>query len=322
MPAFEYQALDARGKNSKGVLEADNARHARALLREQKLTPVSVALASQQEKLLASGSQWFKRNISASELALITRQLATLVEAALPIESALLAVAEQCDKPRLKNMMMTVRSKVVEGYSLAEGLAEFPHVFDHLFRSMVAAGEKSGHLDQVLNRLADYTEQRQHMRSQILQALLYPIILTCFAILVISILLAAVVPKIVGQFEHMGQTLPGTTLFLIAASDFLRAYGIFVLIGFMLLLVLFGVFNGMAHLLFARAFALAPVSVLAPFEYSPLLIGGVIGFLIWAEVPGWTTLAGASLVVAAGLYNVYREQVRRAQERSRMKDNA
>ena len=239
MAAFEYQALDARGKTSKGVLEADNARHARSLLREQKLTPVNVVLASQQEKLLASGKQWFKRSISASELALITRQIATLVEAALPIEGALLAVAEQCDKPRLKNMMMTVRSKVVEGYSLAEGLAEFPHVFDHLFRSMVAAGEKSGHLDQVLNRLADYTEQRQHMRSQILQALLYPIILTCFAILVISILLAAVVPKIVGQFEHMGQSLPGTTLFLIAASDFLRAYGIFVLLGIILALVLF-----------------------------------------------------------------------------------
>lgn len=239
MPAFEYLALDARGKNSKGVLEADNARHARALLREQKLTPVSVGLASQQEKLLASGKQWFKRTISASELALITRQLATLVEAALPIEGALLAVAEQCDKPRLKNMMMTVRSKVVEGYSLAEGLAEFPHVFDHLFRSMVAAGEKSGHLDQVLNRLADYTEQRQHMRSQILQALLYPIILTFFAVLVISILLAAVVPKIVGQFEHMGQTLPGTTLFLIAASDFLLAYGVFVVLGLMLAMVAF-----------------------------------------------------------------------------------
>jgi general secretion pathway protein F len=230
VPAFEYQALNARGKNSHGVLEADTARHARALLREQKLTPVSVVLASQQEKLLASGKQWFKRKISASELALITRQIATLVEAALPIESALLAVAEQCDKPRLKNMMMTVRSKVVEGYSLAEGLAEFPYVFDHLFRSMVAAGEKSGHLDQVLNRLADYTEQRQHMRSQILQALLYPIILTCFAVLVISILLAAVVPQIVGQFEHMGQTLPGTTLFLISASDFLRAYGLVVLL--------------------------------------------------------------------------------------------
>lgn len=239
MPAFEYQALDARGKSNKGVLEADNARHARALLRDQKLTPVSVELASQQEKLLASGKQWFKRNISASELALITRQLATLVEAALPIEGALLAVAEQCEKPRLKNMMMTVRSKVVEGYSLAEGLAEFPHVFDHLFRSMVAAGEKSGHLDQVLNRLADYTEQRQHMRSQILQALLYPIILTGFAITVIAILLAAVVPQIVGQFEHMGQTLPGTTLFLIASSDFLRAYGILVLLALLLGVVMF-----------------------------------------------------------------------------------
>lgn len=239
MAAFEYQALDARGRKNKGVLEADNARHARQILRERKLTPLMVDLASKQEKTLASGKSWFKRNISAGELALITRQLATLVEAALPIESALLAVAEQCEKPRLKNMMMTVRSKVVEGYSLAEGLSEFPHVFDHLFRSMVAAGEKSGHLDQVLNRLADYTEQRQHMRSQILQALLYPIILTCFAVLVIAILLAAVVPKIVGQFEHMGQNLPGTTLFLIAASDFIRYYGVFVLLAIMLAILAF-----------------------------------------------------------------------------------
>lgn len=239
MAAFEYQALDLRSRKVKGVLEADNARHARQLLRERKLTPLSVELASRQEKLLATGKTWLKRKISASELALLTRQLATLVEAALPIESALLAVAEQCEKPRLKNMMMTVRSKVVEGYSLAEGLAEFPHVFNHLFRSMVAAGEKSGHLDQVLNRLADYTEQRQHMQSQIMQALLYPIILTTFAIIVISILLAVVVPQIVGQFEHMGQALPGSTLFLIAASDFIRHYGLFVLLAVMLSLIVF-----------------------------------------------------------------------------------
>jgi len=229
--AFEYQALDSKGRKSKGVLEADNARHARQLLRDQKLTPLSLELASQQEKMLASGKKWFQSGISAGDLALITRQIATLVEAALPIENALQAVAEQCEKPRLQSMMMGVRSKVVEGYSLAEGLAEYPYVFDHLFRSMVAAGEKSGHLDAVLNRLADYTEQRQHMRSQIMQALLYPAILTFFAIAVISILLTAVVPKIVEQFEHMGQNLPGATLFLIAASEFLRAYGIFVLAG-------------------------------------------------------------------------------------------
>lgn len=237
MAAFEYQALDVRGKKAKGVLEADNARQARQLLREQKLTPLTVELASQQEKLLASGKSWFKRKISASELALITRQLATLVAAALPIESALLAVAEQCDKPRLKNMMMSVRSKVVEGYSLAEGLAEFPHVFDHLFRSMVAAGEKSGHLDQVLNRLADYTEQRQHMRNQILMASVYPIVMVVVSLLVIGILLAAVVPKITEQFEHMGQQLPALTRFMISASDTVQQHGIWVMIVLLLAIV-------------------------------------------------------------------------------------
>lgn len=230
MAAFEYQALDARGKSSKGVLEADNARHARQLLRERKLTPVSIELASQQEKIIASGRNWFQSGISAADLALITRQIATLVEAALPIENALLAVAEQCEKPRLRNMMMGVRSKVVEGYSLAEGLAEFPHVFDRLFRSMVAAGEKSGHLDAVLNRLADYTEQRQHMRSQLLLALMYPLIMAIVAVAVISILLVAVVPKIVDQFSHLGQTLPWSTKFLIASSEFLSQNGLYLLV--------------------------------------------------------------------------------------------
>lgn len=226
MAAFEYQALDARGKSNKGVLEADNARHARSLLRERKLTPVSVVLASAQEKVLAGRKSWFKASVSTAELALLTRQLATLVEAALPIESALLAVAEQCDKPRLKNMVMTVRSKVVEGYSLAEGLAEFPHVFDHLFRSMVAAGEKSGHLDQVLNRLADYTEQRQHMRNQILMASIYPVVMVVVAIAIIAVLLSFVVPKITEQFEYMGQQLPALTRFMIGASEFVQSYGL------------------------------------------------------------------------------------------------
>ena len=237
MAAFEYQALDSKGRKTKGVLEADNARHARQILREQKLTLLNLEAVSQQEKQRAASRSLFAPSISASDLALITRQIATLVEAALPIESVLMAVAEQCEKPRMKSMMMAVRSKVVEGYSLAEGLAEFPHVFDHLFRSMVAAGEKSGHLDAVLNRLADYTEQRQHMRSQVIQALMYPAILTFFAIAIISVLLATVVPKIVDQFIKMGQTLPDTTLFLIAMSDFLRNYGLLVLLAMVLAII-------------------------------------------------------------------------------------
>ncbi|MCC5851804.1 MAG: type II secretion system inner membrane protein GspF [Alkalimonas sp.] len=238
MAAFSYQALDSRGKKSKGVLEADNARQARQLLRERKLTPLSVDLAANQEKTSASRRSFFKRSIPTADLALITRQLATLVAAALPIENALLAVAEQCEKPRLKNMLMGVRSKVVEGYSLAEGLAEFPHVFDHLYRSMVAAGEKSGHLDQVLNRLADYTEQRQHMRNQILMASIYPVVMVIVALAVIAILLAAVVPQITEQFEYMGQQLPALTRFMISASDWVRDYGIWALLGILLLAVL------------------------------------------------------------------------------------
>ena len=235
MAAFEYQALDGHGRKNKGVLEADNARQARQLLRERQLTPLVVELASRQEKAISASKSWFKRKIPTAELALITRQLATLVAAALPIENALLAVAEQCEKPRLKNMLMGVRSKVVEGYSLAEGLAEFPHVFDHLYRSMVAAGEKSGHLDQVLNRLADYTEQRQHMRNQILMASIYPVVMVFVAIAVIAILLSAVVPQITEQFEHMGQQLPLLTRFMIGASDVVRTYGIWILLAFMLL---------------------------------------------------------------------------------------
>lgn len=225
MAAFEYKALDSRGKNKKGLLEADTAKQIRSMLREQGLTPLEVTQAADKEKQQAkSGGGLFKANISAHELSLITRQLATLVQSALPVEAAVLAVAEQCEKPRLKSMLMSVRSKVVEGYSLAEGLAEFPHIFDHLYRAMVAAGEKSGHLDQVLMRLADYTEQRQHMRSQITQAMVYPIILVVFAVAIVSILLGTVVPTIVKSFQSSKLALPWTTETVIAASNFIQNY--------------------------------------------------------------------------------------------------
>jgi general secretion pathway protein F len=236
MAAFEYKALDAKGKNKKGIMEGDTVKQIRQQLREKGFVPLDVTPTAQKESKKAGG--FFEPKISASDLALITRQLATLVQSALPIEASILAVAEQSEKPRHKSMLMAVRAKVVEGYSLAEGLGEFPTTFDNLFCSMVAAGEKSGHLDQVLERLADYTEQRQHMKSQMTSALMYPMILSVFAVSVIGILLATVVPKIVGQFENMNQELPGTTQFLIKASDFIRGYGIFVLIGIVALIAL------------------------------------------------------------------------------------
>ncbi|UUO24225.1 type II secretion system protein GspF [Colwellia sp. M166] len=239
MAAFDYQAVDSRGKNKKGVIEGDTPRHVRNLLREQGLMPIEVRPCLQKNKQKNKKSLFSGvKKISASELALITRQLSTLVESGLPIEESLMAVGEQCDKNSLKSMVMAVRTKVTEGYGLAESMAEFPQVFNRLFRAMVAAGEKSGHLDKVLDRLADYTEQREQLRSQLIQALVYPIIMTVVATGVITILLTAVVPKIVGQFEHMGANLPGTTQFLIASSDFLREYGLAIVLIFAALMLL------------------------------------------------------------------------------------
>jgi general secretion pathway protein F len=245
MAAFEYQAVDSRGKTKKGVIEGDTARQVRGLLRDQGLMPTEVTAtlannkkANDKKSFLVAFSQSGSAKVSTAELALITRQLATLIESGLPLEEALMAVGEQCEKNRIKSMIMGVRTKVTEGYGLSESMTEYPKVFNRLYRSMVAAGEKSGHLDKVLNRLADYTEKRQEMRSQLIQALVYPIIMTVVAVGVIAVLLTAVVPKIIGQFEHMGESLPGTTQFLIASSDFLRDYGLVVVILFAVIALL------------------------------------------------------------------------------------
>ncbi|NQY34721.1 MAG: type II secretion system inner membrane protein GspF [Alteromonadaceae bacterium] len=240
MAAYDYQAVDSRGKTKKGVIEGDTPRQVRGLLRDQGLMPIEVTASLQQKsknkgKFPGRGG----KKVSAAELALITRQLATLVESGLPLEESLLAVSEQCEKDSVKSMIMAVRTKVTEGYGLAESMAEFPQIFNHLYRAMVAAGEKSGHLDKVLNRLSEYTEKRQHMRSQLIQALVYPIIMTVVAVGVISILLTKVVPKIVGQFDHMGANLPGTTKFLIASSDFLLDYGLVLVLLFAGCLLIF-----------------------------------------------------------------------------------
>ena len=237
MAAYDYQAVDQKGKTVKGVIEGDTPRQVRSLLRDQGLMPTEVTQSIEKNKQSAKTSRFSAKKVSASELALLTRQLSTLVESGLPIEESLFAVAQQCEKNALKSMIMSVRTKVTEGYGLAESMGEFPQVFNHLYRAMVAAGEKSGHLDKVLDRLADYTEQRQQLRSQVTQALIYPIIMTLVAIGVISVLLTAVVPKIVGQFEHLGANLPATTRFLISSSDFLNAYGVYILMILALLML-------------------------------------------------------------------------------------
>jgi len=233
MGAFEYTAVDRGGRQHKGVLEGDTARQVRQLLRDRGLLPTHVnEVMERQRRGSASSSArlGLRRGISAGELALVTRQLATLLRSGMPLEETLLAVGQQAEKPRLKSILLGVRSRVMEGHTLASGLGEFPQAFPEIYRATVAAGEQSGHLDPVLERLADYTEGRQQLRQRVSHALIYPVILVTLAIFIVSALLIYVVPKVVGVFENTGQELPGLTQALIASSDFLRDYG-FVLLG-------------------------------------------------------------------------------------------
>jgi general secretion pathway protein F len=230
MGAFEYTAVDPTGRERKGVLEGDTARQVRQLLREQNLLPVNVQEVSQNESKRDRARFNFRRGASAADLAMMTRQLATLVRSGLPLEEALLAVSEQTEKPRIRSILMGVRAKVMEGHQLADGLADFPAVFPELYRATVAAGEQSGHLDTVLERLSDYTEAREQLRSKTINAMLYPLMLFIVCIGIVFLLLTFVVPKIVVQFENSKAELPLLTRGLISSSDFVRDYGWIVLI--------------------------------------------------------------------------------------------
>lgn len=224
MSAFEYVALDADGRKKKGVVEGDSARHVRQQLRDQGLLAVSVDEVAERETSQTTNRFSSQRGVSAADLSLITRQLATLTKSGLPLDEATATVAKQTEKPRLQRIILGIRSKVLEGHSLAEGMGQFPHVFNNLYRSTVAAGEQTGHLDLVLERLADYTESRQQLQNRIRMALIYPLILTLMAITIVSFLLAYVVPEVVKVFEDSGQTLPTITIVMIASSDILRDY--------------------------------------------------------------------------------------------------
>ena len=226
MGAFEYIALDNAGKERKGVLEGDTPRHIRQLLRERQLLPVTVNEVAQKEAN-RQRSFSFVRRVAPADLSLFTRQLATLVRAGLPLEESLLAVSQQTEKPRVQSIILGVRSKVMEGHTLADGLTEFPRVFPEIYRATIAAGEQAGHLDNVLERLAEYTESREEIRQKILAAMLYPIVLTVMCFVIVSALLVFVVPKVVSVFEASKAQLPLITRVLIATSGFLKSYGIY-----------------------------------------------------------------------------------------------
>jgi general secretion pathway protein F len=224
MGAFEYTALDAQGKERKGLIEGDTAKHVRQLLRDKQLLPMEILESSQVELKRSRAKRFMRRGLSTLDLALLTRQLATLLRSGLPLEESLQAVAEQTEKPRVQRIILGVRSKVVEGHPLADGLRDFPQAFPEIYRATVAAGEQSGRLDQVLERLSDFTESRQVMGQQVSNALVYPIVLMVLSFAIVSFLLAYVVPQVVAVFESGHQELPIATRILIGASDVVRNY--------------------------------------------------------------------------------------------------
>lgn len=241
MPAFEYTALDGAGRTRKGVEEGDSPRQVRSRLREQGLTPMSVNQVAERQALLRMPV--FQQRIKPLELALATRQMATLARAGLPIEEVLATVARQSESPRVRSALTAVRTRVMEGLPLAHALGEFPSVFPVIYRTTIAAGEQAGRLDLVLERLADNVEAQNAMRQKIQLAMFYPAILTCVALLVTVALLTYVVPEVVKVFDGMNQELPLLTRSLIAVSDTLRDWGI------LILLVLLGLVYGARTLL-------------------------------------------------------------------------
>ena len=224
MSGFEYSALDAGGRETRGVIEADTERHARSLLRERGFAPLEVE-AIRTVARPGSGERIARAGLSRRELALVTRQFSTLVRAGLTIEECFNVVIEQSESARARSLLAGVRGKVLEGQSVSQALDAYPNAFPQIYRAMVDAGEQSGRLSDVLERLADFTESRENLRDKVVLAFIYPALVTLVALAVVGLLLVYVVPQVTRVFANLGQALPLATRILIAISNFVRASG-------------------------------------------------------------------------------------------------
>ena len=242
MSAYEYSALDAKGRQVKGLIEGDTQRQVRQSLRDRGLTPLEIREVAEKTVKSAAASGFSMNrggSFNSTELSLFTRQIATLIRSGLPLDEALAAVSQQSESKRVQRVTLGVRSRVTEGNSLAKALGDFPGAFPPLFRATIEAGESAGKLDSVLERLADYAERSQAIKSKVMLATFYPAILTFVAIGVIALLMSFVVPKVVGVFDSIGADLPPLTKGLIATSAFLQAYGLAIFIALVLGFIVF-----------------------------------------------------------------------------------
>ncbi|WP_374674752.1 type II secretion system inner membrane protein GspF [Ideonella sp.] len=238
MPAFKYEALDTAGKTATGVVDADNAKAARAQVRGQGLVPLSVSAVMGQGDAAGVGASggartglaFGRRAFSTSGLTVWTRQLAGLVASGLPLERALTALADEAEEPRQRELLAHLRSEVNAGSAFARALATSPREFDDVYRAVVAAGEQSGALGAVLEKLADDLEERQALKAKVFGAMLYPAIVSVIAIVIVTFLVTYVVPQVASVFASSKRALPVLTVVMLAISAFVRSYGWVVLV--------------------------------------------------------------------------------------------
>ena len=224
MPAYKFEALTASGKSTTGIVEADNARAARAQLRTQALVPLEVTQVAS-AGTSGQGLRFTKRVFSTTGLAVWTRQLAGLVGSGLPLERALTALSDEAEDPRQRELVAHLRSEVNAGSPFARALGSAEREFDDVYRGVVAAGEQSGALGQVLERLADDLEERQALKAKLIGATLYPAIVSVIALVIVIFLVTYVVPQVASVFTSSKRALPVLTVAMLATSSFLRSYG-------------------------------------------------------------------------------------------------
>ena len=295
MPAYTFEALQADGKSRQGVIEADSARAARALLREQALVPLTV------EPVTTGGSVLTRplggaRAFNASQLAIWTRQLAGLIGAGLPLERALTALVDEAEHERQRHLLAALRAEVNAGAPLARAMAQHPRDFSPVYTAVIAAGEQGGHLGLVLERLADDLEERQTLKAKLIGAALYPAIVTVVAIVIVVFLVSYVVPQVASVFAGSKQALPTLTVLMMALSQFVRAWGGWLLLALGLIAVgaRLALQNDGLRQKFDAAWLRLPLIGRLARGYNAARFGSTLAMLAGAGVPILRALQAAS----------------------------
>jgi general secretion pathway protein F len=296
MTAYKYEALDGAGKSATGIVEAESVKAARSQLRTQKLVPLALTQVIVAETATGKSPRFSRKAFSSSGLAVWTRQLAGLVAAGLPLERALTALADEAEEQRQRDLVAHLRSEVNAGATFARALSSVPREYDDIYRAVVAAGEQSGALGAVLERLADDLEERQSLKGKLIGAMLYPVIVSLIATVIVGFLVTYVVPQVASVFANGKHALPFLTVAMLAISAFARQWGFLVILGVIGLAVLFNLAMRQPEFRrkFDSGFLNVPLAGRLARGYNAARFAGTLAMLAGAGVPILKALQAAA----------------------------